>query len=324
MKIIVLCGGESSERQISFRSAFEVSKALISLGHEVGVIDPIAPVNEKTVFFTDKAELEKKFNLLSSQPLCGRISSRFTELLSEADTVFPIMHGGMGEDGRIQAILECAAVPFIGSDNVSCALSMDKQLTKRIYEACGILTPKATFYNKSQKRSPVPPCYPCIVKPSKGGSSFGVSAVYLPSALNKAVKNALSECDTVILEEMIIGRELSVSVLENEPLAVTEIIPKNAVFDSKCKYEKDGAREITPAPLSKNIYSSALKIAKNAHNALGLSGFSRTDIILQSGTDLLFALETNAIPGMTPESIMPNAAKSVGIEFNELIKRLLT
>jgi D-alanine-D-alanine ligase len=202
-------------------------------------------------------------------------------------------------------------------------MSMDKLLSQQIYSYFGILTPDYTVYKKGGSISPLPPRYPCIVKPVSGGSSLGTTLVMRPFEMKKAVENALKYCDTVLIESAIFGRELTVSILDGKPLAVTEIVKNSVFFDYKTKYTKNAAKEITPAPLPPNIYKKALKTAMNAHKALRLSNFSRTDMILEDETSLLYVLETNAIPGMTSESILPSAAKACGIDFNELCRKML-
>ena len=141
--------------------------------------------------------------------------------------------------------------------------------------------------------------------------------------LTGAIERAFLECDTVILEEKIVGREFSVSVLDDKPLAVTEIIPNGKFYDYDCKYIHGGSREITPAPISKELTKRALSIALNAHKALGLRNFSRTDLILKRGTTLFYALETNALPGLTETSILPSAAENCGIDFEQLCIKML-
>ena len=322
MKITVLAGGESSESEVSIRSGTAVAHALIKLGHSVAFIDP---VKEATVFYcSDEASLNSAIAKTNAKEagICP-LHDTVIKALRSCDLVFSALHGGIGENGRLSAMLECLNIPFVGSGSVASALAMDKVLCKRIYEASGILTPISTVYKKGQRRPAVPPKYPCIVKPASGGSSVGASAVHMPSALSEAVSLALKECDTVLIEELICGRELSVSVLNDRPLAVTEIVPKSAFFDYESKYSKNGAREITPAPLSSELYKKALNIAICAHKSLGLNNFSRTDIIIERDTEKLYAIETNAIPGLTEESILPKAAASLGISFTELIKRML-
>ena len=324
MNILVLTGGESPERDVSLRSGVAAARAFIENGHRVALIDTVRPICErKPLYFDSISELESAFTeSLKSEPLYP-LHPDIINVCKSADKIFPALHGGIGENGILQAALECFGISYCGSNTEGCALAMDKIKTKIIYGESGILTPNFTFYEKGSARKPIPPCYPCVVKPADTGSSIGISFVFSPASLNGAVKNALAHCDKVIFEERIVGREFSVSVLGNEPLAVTEIIPHNSFYDYESKYKNGGAREITPAPLDSNLYKKALNIAKKAHKALGLNNFSRTDLILKSGTSMLYALETNALPGLTETSILPQAALSKGISFNQMCEIML-
>jgi len=321
MKILVLTGGESPEREVSMRSGAAAARALIRRGHSVAVLDTVRPLGADGIkYYSSLKELDcRLFSLTNdiSAPVFP-LNSDIANAVKTADRVFLALHGGIGENGRLQAMLDCLGVRYCGSGAQGCALAMDKIKTKLLYEQCGILTPRFTVYVDGQKKPPVPPCYPCVVKPADSGSSIGISFVFSPCGLDEAMKKALSVCKSVILEERILGRELSVSVLDDGPLAVTEIIPKSAYYDYASKYKNGGAREITPAPLDKKLYTRAMRIAKNAHSALGLKNFSRTDLILKNGTELLYALETNALPGLTETSILPQAALTEGIDFGEL------
>lgn len=324
MKILVLAGGESSEREVSARSGIAVARALIYSGNEVALIDPAtAPLTGKPSFSSDSDSVIQYFKNQRKGSFTPPFNTAHIDVIRSADTVFPALHGGIGENGHLASLLDILGVPYVGSNARALAVTMNKVDTKIYYENASILTPSYTVYKKEMKKTPCPPRYPCVVKPASAGSSIGVYFVFGENELFGALENALKESDTVIIEERIYGRELSVSVLENKALAVTEIIPKGAYYDYDSKYLNGGAREITPAPIPFSIAQRALKIAENAHNALGLSGFSRTDLIMQRGTGRLYALETNALPGMTETSILPTAARSVGIEMSELACRML-
>lgn len=322
MKITVLYGGESPEREISLLSGMTAAKALLTLGHKVNLTDTVK--KPLPSFAENESALQAMHcALLADKCVCPPLHPQIPDFLRGCELVFPVLHGGIGEDGRLQAMLECFSVPFVGSSALACALAMDKVRCKEIYEKNGILTPLYTVYKEGARRPAIPPRYPCAVKPSNGGSSIGVTFVHSPLALEKAIDKARAVCPTVLMEELIVGTELSVSVLCDRPLAVTEIIPKNRYYDFESKYKESGAREITPAPLDKEIYQKALDIAYNAHCALGMHNFSRTDILLSKSDGLLYALETNAIPGLTPTSILPSAASSRGLSVSALIEKML-
>ena len=322
MKIIVLYGGNSPEREVSLRSGEAVALALAELGHTVALIDPSQNNNGHIDYFQSKYDIMRQASLPKAAPCCNFDASIIGEL-KKCDMVFPALHGGNGENGVYQALLECLCVPFAGSTSAACALAMDKEKCKLLYESAGIRTPRFTVYKKGQQRKAVPPCYPCVVKPACAGSSIGISFVYAPCGLNTALEKALCVCDKAIIEERIFGTELSVSVLNNTAIAVTQIIPKGSHYDYAAKYSVGGAAEITPAPLPPRMYNTLLNITNNAHSVLGMRNFSRTDIIISSDTLAPYVLETNALPGMTETSILPQAASACGISFCELVRRML-
>jgi D-alanine-D-alanine ligase len=324
MKITVLAGGNSPERQISEKSGIAVASALIRKGFEVALIDPAReyPVNDNLFFdsiapaleFFHSSQIEDDVHItLSALALCEK-----------ADKVFIALHGGIGENGRLSALFDCLGIKYTGSCPEALSLSMDKILSKQIYSYFGILTPDFTIYKKGENTSPLPPRYPCFVKPAVGGSSLGATLVMRPFEMKKAIEKAFSYCDTALIEVAVFGRELTVSVLEDKPLAVTEMVKDGVFFDYRTKYTKNAAKELTPAPLPQNIYEKAMKTALNAHRSLRMKNFSRTDMILESETSLLYVLETNAVPGLTDESILPSAAKSIGIGFDELCMKMLS
>ena len=324
MKITVLAGGNSPESAVSERSGIAVASAFIRKGFEVSLINPAREyaVNDNCFFKTIAPALD----FFHSSPIEEgvHITLSALALCEKADKVFIALHGGIGENGRLSALFDCLGIKYTGSSPEALSLSMDKILSKQIYSYFGILTPDFTVYEKGCDRAPLPPRYPCVVKPANSGSSLGTTLVMRPFEMKKAVENALLYCDTVLIEAAIFGRELTVSVLEDKPLAVTEIVKDGIFFDYKSKYTKNAAKELTPAPLPQNIYEKAMKTALNAHRALRMKNFSRTDMILESETSLLYVLETNAVPGLTDESILPSAASSVGLGFDELCLKMLS
>lgn len=323
MRILVLAGGESAENEVSCRSGLAISEALTCAGFSVGLLDPARKTVEEELFFCDFEKVKQRFFKQLKNPLCFPMYEGHLQLFKKADKIFPALHGGIGENGRLAAMLDIFGVSYAGSSAEALAVSMNKVDTKIYYDNAAIPTPCYTVYRKGAKKTPIPPRYPCVVKPATAGSSIGVEFVSKPSELPIAVEKALRESDTVLMESRIIGREFSVCVLEDKAFAVTEIIPKSTYYDYESKYLHGGAREITPAPLSRALYTKALSIAQRAHEALGLKNFSRTDLILKKGTESFYALETNALPGLTETSILPNAAASVGINFSELACRML-
>ena len=319
MKIIVLAGGESPERAVSLRSGTAAAAALIKKGHSVALIDTLYGAPKDVNYCREHSHLPDIAALRRSFTPSAPIHPTVLPICEGADAVFIALHGGVGENGILQHELEKRGIRYCGSDSLSCAAAMDKLESKRRYLSAGIATPEYTVAKRGC--SYIAPAYPCVVKPADGGSSIGVSFVYSKNELCKAVEKALEVSETAIIETMIEGTELSVSILENSPLAVTEIVPVGKHYDYESKYSKGGAREITPARLSGYLYGEAMRIGEKAHRALGLKNFSRTDLILRDGR--FYTLETNALPGLTETSILPSAAASAGISFPELCERML-
>lgn len=335
MRIAVLAGGRSPEREVSLRSGKMIAAALTRRGHSVALLDPAREISVlKEQFFHTYADIEKNSPVFDcselSSPEDGEIRAITESVLgvlksANPDRVFLALHGGDGENGNLQALLTALGIAYNGSPPSACAIAMDKILTKKLFASAGILTPKYTVYRKGQTTPPLPPKYPCVVKPANGGSSVGVSFIMRPFGLAEAVEKALAQgCgDTVLIEEAVFGRELTVGVLKDEALAVTEITPKNGFYDYNNKYIGGRSEEVTPARITNEQTARAMRIALKAHKALGMKNFSRTDFILDAETGLLYALEINALPGMTETSLLPQAAKYRGIEYGELCELML-
>ncbi len=326
IKIAVLAGGVSAEREISLRSGKNVACALFRKGYDVALIDPCRPISvSEDVFLHSESEIEAKCAFLEKYlppSSSAELDMSVINALKIFDKVFLALHGGAGEDGKILSALELFGISHNGSSPCACAVSMDKILSKKLLSEAGLPTPSYTVCRKGEKNV-LPPRYPCVVKPSNGGSSIGVTFVFRPFELERAVKKAHEYCDEVLLEAAVFGRELTVGVLEDAPLAVTEIKPVSGFYDYENKYVQGKTVEITPALLPREVTERALSLAKRAHDALGLKNFSRTDMILEESSGLLYLLETNAQPGMTETSLLPQAAKCKGIAFDELCQKML-
>ena len=286
--------------------------------------DPGPPSSKKT-------SLNKQspicFNTASSSETTAPAVSRLItdsslELCKAADAVFIMLHGKTGESGRLQALFESLGIKYFGSCPEGSADAMDKLRTKRIFESVGIPTPLYTVYRAGQPLPPLPPCYPCVVKPASEGSSVGVTFVKTPSELTQAVENALKSDSTVLMEAQVKGREITVGILGNKALAVTEIIPKSTFYDYLSKYTPGKTVEITPADIRRELTEKAMRLAERAHVSLGLSNFSRIDMMIEDKTDMIYVLEANTVPGMTKTSLLPLAAEYRGIDFTELCRRM--
>lgn len=296
-RIGVLMGGPSSEREISLKSGKAVFEAFKQLGFDAVEID----------IKTDDAE--ENIGLIKSHDL---------------NCAFLALHGRFGEDGQIQRILESADIPYTGSGVEASKLAMDKVLSRKIFETNGLAVPRYKVFEKKSFLA----CwsnhlsFPLVIKPATHGSSIGLSIIDREEDLVKAVDLAFSFDERIIIEEYIKGRELTVGILEERALPVIEIIPKRAFFDFEAKYQAGLTEYVVPAQLKEEISEKTKQAALSAHKLLGCSGCSRVDLILNQD-EIPFILEVNTIPGLTSTSLLPKAARCVGIEFGDLCLKLV-
>ncbi len=331
MKIVVLAGGMSPERDVSLSSGALIATALMERGHSVALADVYKPINTAEIDKMFRSEGKYEYRVPASEPDLDNLKKDFgegerligrgiIELCEKADAVFLALHGGMGEDGRIEALLESCGIKHSGSDYASCHLAMDKALTKAIFESNGIPTPKWNLYC-DEDISEIPT--PCVVKPCGCGSSVGVTIVETPRELEKAISLAKSYGAKVMIEEKITGREFSVGILGGKALPTIEIIPKTGFYDYKNKYQAGATEEICPADLTESQAEEMGRIALRAHNALGLGMYSRLDFLMDRDGNF-FCLEANALPGMTPSSLLPQEAKAAGIDYITLCEMIVS
>ena len=326
MKITVLTGGTSAERDVALASAVQVISALRSRGHTVAVVDTarglIADKDEATlvpakvgVAPPSTAKLEE----LQRGVLLGSLAQ--IPAVKEADVIFLALHGGWGEDGTVQAVLDVIGVPYTGSGPLASALAMDKDLSKKLFAAAGVPVAPWVMAPWDIATLPAHVGMPLIVKPSKQGSTVGLTLVKSLEGIAPAITLASEFDDEVMIEAFIPGRELTVGVLDGQALAVGEIIPKHELFDYECKYQPGMSQEIFPAPLEPWIAKEAQRLAVLAHDALKLGSYSRIDFRLNA-MDELVCLEANTLPGMTATSLLPQSGAAVGIPFPELCERI--
>ena len=291
-RIGVLMGGASSERKISLKSGRAVYQALKEQGLDVLAID----IGNNSLKKIKQAKISYAFIAL---------------------------HGKFGEDGTVQRVLESLNIPYTGSGVRASYLCLDKIASRRIFKHYDIPIPEYDILeHKSWRRRMrgLSLDFPVVVKPSSQGSSIGISFVDRPSKLTQALNLAFKYDDTIMVEEYIRGREITVGILEDEVLPVVEIVPKARFFDFQAKYEKGKSDYICPAKLPQRHYRKAQKLGLLAHNALGCRTFSRVDMIL--GRDAPFVLEVNSIPGLTSTSLLPMAAAARGISFKQLCLKI--
>jgi D-alanine-D-alanine ligase len=323
-RITLLMGGTSSERDVSLASGLRMAEALRSRGHEVTAIDTAHGV-------LSAAEQQALLDggVMRTVPPDVQALARMERTLPQAlsglppsDVVMLALHGGRGEDGTIQALLDLTGVPYTGSGHLASALAMDKDLSKRLFQSVGV--PTARWLMAPTDAAAVAQAFgfPCIVKPSKQGSTVGLSLVKDPAALPAAIALAAQFDDEVMVEEFIAGRELTVAVLGDQALPVGEIIPKHELYDYECKYTPGMAREVFPAELTEEQTRRVQGYALAAFRVLKLRGCARIDFRL--GTDdEFYCLEANTLPGMTALSLVPQAAAAAGISFPELCERIV-
>jgi D-alanine-D-alanine ligase len=369
MRITVLLGGTSSERNVSLASGLRVCAALRERGHRV---TPLDPATGQRLDAATEARLAasgvgttpptpEELRALERDDVTPKLGT--LPEVRDADVVFLALHGGAGEDGTVQAVLDLAGVPYTGSGRLASALAMDKDLSKTLFRAAGVSTADwvmtgaegavgggrsaegaeerrfATVGGDSMTgaaavavRSPVrggphlaasslPFPLPVVVKPSKQGSTVGLTVVKKPEQLGPAIEEALRYDDEVMIERFVAGREFTVGILGDEALPVGEIIPAHEIYDYECKYTPGMAREVFPADLPPHVAAEMQRQARLAFRSLKLRGYARIDFRMTSDFTP-FCLEANTLPGMTELSLIPQGAAAAGISFPELCERI--
>lgn len=335
MKIVVLAGGTSTERDVSLSSGSMIYRALKKNGHQPILLD---------VYLGYEGELEDIFERDTDWAAqIGAVSEKNPDLeeikalrrdggrsffgpnvltiCGMADCVFMALHGANGEDGKIQACFELMGIPYTGTDFVSSAMAMDKGITKDIFRAYGIPTPEG-FRLKQGEPETEKPVFPCMVKACCGGSSVGVCIAEDESGYEQAKKEAFRYGEEIIVERYIKGREFSVGVIDGEALPVIEIAPRQGFYDYKNKYQMGSTVETCPAEISQEKTRELQETAERVFSALRLKSYARMDFRMDEEGEI-FCLEANTLPGMTPTSLMPQEAAVVGMDFQDLCERIL-
>jgi D-alanine-D-alanine ligase len=325
MKIAVLFGGTSEERDVSIASAAQVIPALRGLGHDVVAVDAatgrLAGPAEKALLSSGVAPEPPSDSALATMRDRAATLHDSAADLRDVDVVFLALHGGAGEDGRTQAVLDLAGLAYTGSNHIASATAMDKDLSKRLFRAAGVATADWLMAPVLAHDVGETLGWPVVVKPNKQGSTVGLSIVRAAGQLAAAIELANRFDDEVMVERFIPGRELTVGILEGRPLPVGEILVKGEVFDYAAKYQKGGAREVFPADLPAEAASQLQQLAVRAHDALKLGVYSRIDFRMDRQGDF-WCLEANSLPGMTAASLLPQAARAAGIDFPQLCERI--
>lgn len=325
MKIAVLMGGTSAEREVSLASGMAIVKALREKDHEVSAIDTaagfIAPEQEEGllpggVHREPPAKLEHRLDLVDLAAL---------EPLRTADLAFLALHGGVGEDGTVQALLQIMGIPYTGSGPLGSGIAMDKDVTKRLLRDAQVPTlpwrvARAPSFAYDPDTIEDLVGMPCVVKPSREGSSVGLHVVRDREELAAAVADA-SQYDTeVMIERYAKGRELTVGILGEQPLPPVEIRPKKGIYDYESKYTPGMTEYLCPAPLDEEVTAELQMYAVRAFRVMKLRGYARIDFILAK--EQLWCLEANTLPGMTATSLLPKGAAAAGIAFPDLCDRI--
>ncbi len=338
MKIVVLCGGVSTEREISIVSGTLVCGALRSKGHNAILLDVFFGEENPNLMdaFPDDYDVDAAAEKIRSMsPLIpGALANRnrtffganVVTLCKMADIVFLALHGEDGENGRVQAAFDLRRIRYTGSGYLGSALSMDKGITKVILSAAGVPTPEGVILNNGGEGFAEPRDlgmeFPLVVKVCCGGSSVGVYMVRSEEEYERALESAFKLEDTVIVEHYIAGREFSVGVIEGEALPIIEIAPIEGFYDYRNKYTAGATIETCPAELSGEETRRMKKYAEMGYRALRIEGYGRLDFIMTKDGDI-YCLEANTLPGMTPTSLMPQEAASLGVDYATLCEKLV-
>jgi D-alanine-D-alanine ligase len=326
MRVTVLTGGATAERAVALASASQIVAALRSRKHDVTVVDLAGDQLD------DKGERELLGGAVGvTPPAVDALAEREKKMLSEglaelpsvreADVLFLAVHGGALEGGTLQAVLDVIEVPYTGSGPLASALAMDKDLSKRLFRAAGVPVPAWFMAPVAADDVTTALGWPVIVKPSKQGSSVGLTLVKQAQDLDNAVSVAAQYDDEVMAEQFIPGQELTVGVLGEVPLPVGQIVSKHELFDYETKYTPGMSEETFPARIDTLLARQLQEYALMAHRALKLNGYSRVDFRVTAEGDI-FCLEANSLPGMTRTSLLPQAAQAAGIPFSELCERI--
>ena len=337
MKIVVLAGGISTEREISIVSGTQVCLALRKKGHKAILVDVFC--GDERIENPGKDSFPEEYDVEAAAAYARSFDDKLTEmkkrseffgpnvltLCRAADAVFMALHGSNAEDGKIQAVFELMGVPYTGSSYLGSALAMDKDLSKQIFRENGVPTPKGIVLHKGEEVKSSDENgvgLPCVVKPACGGSSVGVSIPHTEEEYRKAVEDAFSYENVLVVEQYIRGREFSCGVVDGEAYPVIEIAPLQGFYDYTNKYKAGSTIETCPADLPQELTSKIQQTCVRAYHALRLTSYGRIDLMMDEDCNI-YCLEANTLPGMTPTSLLPQEAAALGIDFPSLCEKLI-
>lgn len=342
MDIIVLAGGLSSERDVSFQSGNMVAKALRKNGHRVILLDVFMGYKEEGEDISDifsrslKASVTVR-EISETAPDIAKVKAERKDqsgcffgpnvirMSRLADIVFLALHGEDGENGKVQAAFDLFGIRYTGSGYLGSALAMDKGISKMFFQKAGVPVPKGILMAKSERTDDpavLGISLPCVVKPCCGGSSIGVSIARTAEEFSRALDEAFLWEEAAVIEDYIKGREFSVGVIDGKALPVIEMAPIEGFYDYKNKYKAGSTVETCPAEIPVEIAEKMQKIAVAAAEALGLSSYSRMDFLLNEDGEM-YCLEANTLPGMTDTSLLPQEALAAGMDFPALCEKII-
>lgn len=332
MKIAVVCGGLSNERDVSITSGTCVARALREKGHKVVLVDlyygysgsyddpaELFEREQEDVAYSVKEETPDIEKILA-QGDGSRIGKNVLEICKAADISFLALHGEDGENGKLQATMDMHGIKYTGSGYLGSAIAMNKEVTKIMLRSSGIPVPEGVVLSKGEYAEVG---FPCVVKPCSGGSSVGTSMVGSKSEYSAALELAFKYEDHVLVERFIRGRELTVGVMGGKAMPVIEIIPKAGWYDYKNKYQAGLTEEICPAPISAEDTERVQRLAERVHTALMIDVYCRADFLMDNESGELYCLEANTLPGMTPTSLIPQMGREQGLDFGEVCEKII-
>ncbi|MGI5979004.1 MAG: D-alanine--D-alanine ligase [Oscillospiraceae bacterium] len=336
MKIVVLCGGISSERDVSITSGTMVAQALRERGHQVVLLDSFfgfpEPYDKPEDLFTKDNAFEpvlvgekepdiEKIKASRKQANNSILGDNVFEICRAADITFFALHGEDGENGTLQAAFDVAGIRYTGCGCLGSAIAMNKEVSKKLFRQAGIGTPDGiTVYPDEKPYADVG--FPCVVKPCSGGSSVGTSIVQTREEYEAALELAFQYEKAVLVEQYIKGREFTVGIMDGKAMPVVEIIPKAGFYDYKNKYQAGLTTELCPAPIDKDLTERMQRLAEKADRELMGEVYSRIDFLMDEKGEL-YCLEANTLPGMTPTSLVPQMAQAEGKSFGELCEEII-
>jgi len=323
LNVALIVGGASAEREVSKHSSQGIYNALLEIGYSVTLIDPAYGLKQP-----ERAEdffSEKDLFPISSRNYLEAVNS---SLFDSVDVAFLGLHGKWGEDGIIQSLLELRNINYTGSDVLASSLTMDKMMSKIVMRDHHISVPDGFVIEKKYSYEAVlqkikNECtFPLIIKPNDQGSTFGLTVCEKEDDVQGALTLSFQYSDKTLIEEFIPGRELTVGILDNEVFPVLEIRPKHTLYDYECKYTTGMSEYIVPADLPEQLAMQIKEQARCAFISLGCRGYARVDFRLNDD-EKFYCLEVNSLPGMTATSLLPKAAKAVGISFTQLVEKIV-